>query len=536
MLEATTEAPEAPEAPDDISVEPVNKAKPKSRNGWGFRAAVAAILVGAFVVRVIGVTWHLPYVYHPDEPTNYGVVRTMMLRRSLDPRFFHYPSLFFYVYGGVIAAWFELGHLLGWFHSVTSMPQPIRETGGDGVMYDGSLLIAARMVSVVVSTATVGAGMLMCRLITRRRGALLLAGALLALNPTAVRNARWFTPDSLAAFTATAAVVAAVVVAKRPRPRHYVIAGVLIGLAVSAKYNVVLVAVALVVAHLVARREHQVRFAYLVYAAGAALGAFLLTSPYVLFDAHRFWSDFTYEIRHYSSGHSGSEGDSPRVNANWVWASVGPALLFLFGLLTTPSRMRRLCWVPLSFVAVYFLAVSAPIVRFERNLTPLLPALLVAAAIVGIEAFEWARARFRDANVVRVVGALLAIVVVAWPAVFAVRDANGALTDYKAAARSWIDQHVPAQSRVVIDSYSPWVDPRQYKLFAGGEVLRDASRVHSEDPDAVVVTAAGSGRYLQGYDRDQEVVDAFASLKSSACQQAEFNKGPSRIWVFRLEC
>jgi 4-amino-4-deoxy-L-arabinose transferase-like glycosyltransferase len=528
MLEATTEAP------DDISVEV--EPEPVRRADWGFRIAIVAVLIAAFAVRVIGVTWHLPYVYHADEPTNYSVVRVMMLRRSLDPRFFHYPSLFFYVYGAVIGAWFEFGRALGWFHSVASMPRPIMEVAGAGVMPDHSLLIAARMVTVGLSTATVGLGMLMCRLITPRRSAVLLAGALLAFNPTAVRNARWFTPDSLAALTATAAIVAAVVVAKRPRLRHYIIAGVLIGLAVSAKYNVALVAVALVVAHFLARREEKVPFVYLVYAAGAAIAAFFVTSPYALFDAHRFWSDFTFEIRHYNAGHPGNEGNAPQVNADWVWASVGPALLLLFGMFVMPARVRRLCWIPFSFVVLYFVAVSVPKVRFERNLTPLLPALLVVAAIVGVECFERVRTAMHDAPLVKVAGVLAALAVVAWPAVFAIRQTNDALTDYKASARTWIQQHVPPQSHVVLDGYSPWLDPAQYKLTASPLVLRDLAKVRPTDPDAIVVTQNGSGRYLSGYDRSQTVVDNLASLKATACDQASFNRGASRIWVFRLRC
>jgi hypothetical protein len=107
----------------------------------------------------------------------------MMVRSSLNPRFFNYPSLFFYVYGVAIAAWFELGRALGWFHAVATMPRPVIQVMGNGIMHDHSLLIAARLVSVFLSTATVAAGMLLCRLITPRRSAVLVAGVLLAFNP-----------------------------------------------------------------------------------------------------------------------------------------------------------------------------------------------------------------------------------------------------------------------------------------------------------------------------------------------------------------
>ncbi len=165
-----------------------------------------------------------------------------------------------------------------------------------------------------------------------------------------------------------------------------------------------------------------------------------------------------------------------------------------------------------------------------------MPALLVVAAIVGVEVFEWARARLHDAPLVRVAGAILAIVVVLWPAVFAVREAKNALTDYKAAARTWIEQNVPAQSKIVLDGYSPWVDPTQYNVKGSQLVLRDLDAARASNPDAIVVTQAGSGRFLNGYDRDPVVVDNLNSLKSTACEQASFNRGESRIWVFRLHC
>ena len=37
----------------------------------------------------------LPYLDHPDEPTNYGVFHEMVHDRTLNPHFFNYPSLFF---------------------------------------------------------------------------------------------------------------------------------------------------------------------------------------------------------------------------------------------------------------------------------------------------------------------------------------------------------------------------------------------------------------------------------------------------------
>jgi len=508
--------------------------------GWRMRAAVVAVLGAALALRTIGVTWHLPYVYHPDEPTNLTVVRGMLVRHSLDPRFFHYPSLFFDVYGSAYAAWYQFGHAVGWFHSAGALPRPEIQVLGDGFMRDYSPLIAVRLVSVFAGCATVGAGMVLCSLLTRRRAAILLAGALIACNPILVRNARWFTPDTLAGLTTMLALVAAVVVARArdPRPRHYVFAGVAVGLAVSAKYNVALVAVALVVAHFVARRESgdALPARYLGYAAAAAAAAFLITSPYAVFDFHRFWTDFWFEIHHYNTGHLGSEGNSPGTNLNWVWASIGPALLIVLGLRLLKPRVRRLCIVPLSFVILYFLAISVPVVRFERNLTPLLPPLLVVVAVIAVAAADRIRDLVRDQRAAFALSACALAVVVGWPLLFSVRDARAALTDSRAGARNWIVDNVPAGSTVDVDGYSPLVDRHRFRVAARSFVVQNLDIIRADDPDVVVATALGSGRYLYGNDRNPAMVSAFNAEIASACSVAMFGSGSQRIWVLRFHC
>src|SRR5215218_5060886 len=55
-----------------------------------------AVLTTALGVRVWGVTAHLPFVHHPDEPTNLRVIGTIV-GGDPNPHFFNYPSLFLYL-------------------------------------------------------------------------------------------------------------------------------------------------------------------------------------------------------------------------------------------------------------------------------------------------------------------------------------------------------------------------------------------------------------------------------------------------------
>ena len=105
-----------------------------------------AVLVLALALRLKGVGWGLPFSFvNADEsvvvPKAFGVARG-----GLNPQFFYYPSLFFYLVGGVylLAApvWWLLGH--GSLLSVTSF-----------VVDPGPYFLLARLFSVAAGTASV---------------------------------------------------------------------------------------------------------------------------------------------------------------------------------------------------------------------------------------------------------------------------------------------------------------------------------------------------------------------------------------------
>jgi 4-amino-4-deoxy-L-arabinose transferase-like glycosyltransferase len=470
------------------------------------------VLVGALAIRLIGVTWALPYLYHPDEAGNYGVFHTMVRDRTLNPRWFHYPSLFFEIQALVHGA----------YEVVASTSLPVLQTGANGVMYSSGPLLAGRAVTVLTGVALVGAGMTLAWTLTQRQSMTALAGALLAVHPILVRNARWVTPDTLVGLTVTVALVAAVLVARRPLPKYYLIAGVAIGLAVSSKYNAGIVVVALVVAHVLAKGDIR----SLGLAAIAAATAFLVTTPFAVFDFGTFARDVWFEIRHYSTGHAGYEGDSLGTNIAWLWNATGPLLLMLFLVPWVTATVRRLLIVPLAFVVAYGALVGLARVRFERNLVPLIPALLVIASVVIVDVL--ARRR---------VLALTAAALALWPASFALRDARDALRDERADARMWIARNMPSKSTIIVDAYAPYVDPNRFDAVAVNfALLEERSAIERAEPDAVIVTALGSGRYLSGVSARPAAARTLTWLEGRACGDVSFGRGQQHIRVLQLSC
>jgi len=500
----------------------------RARRWW---LAPAAIVGTAIVVRLIGVGHALPYVYHPDEPVNYGVFHAMVTNRTLNPEFFHYPSLFFDLQALAHAGYIGVGKLAGWFSGSGALPAPVMQTGGNGSMANDGALLAARLVTVGLGVGVVVAGMSLSWTISRRRAPFLIAGGLLAIHPLLVEHARLVTPDTLAALIATLALAAAVVVGRNPQPRAYLVAGGAIGLATAAKYNVALVAIALVVAHFIAapRASHR----WLLAAAGVAVAAFLVTTPFVLFDAGRFWADMYSEVVHYSTEHPGNEGGAGGANLVWLWGSTGPLVVAAFGIGWLEPRVRRLSLIPASFVAVYLVLLSAQSVRFERNLLPMLPALLVLDALVACEVWNRVRVSNRAVRLAIVAGAALLVM---WPTALTALDTRDALSDERADARAWIARNVPAGSTVVIEAYSPHVDPGEFHVVAFDKALLRRADVERTNPVAVVITEQGSGRYLEGSHPHPAAVSALAWLQSQGCATFRSGSGAQRIQVFRLRC
>ena len=143
-------------------------------------------------------------------------------------------------------------------------------------------------------------------------------------------------------------------------------AGVAAGLAASAKYPGAILLVPLVVAGWGAWRR-------LGRAAALAVGAFALTSPFVVLHAGDAWDDFRRVQSLAQDGWLGFEDDpaTPLAFALRLWESVGPiALLAVVGAVIALARRTRKDLVLVSFGAAY----GALAAHLERALRPLRPA------------------------------------------------------------------------------------------------------------------------------------------------------------------
>lgn len=484
------------------------------------RLSALALWLGVFVlalaVRLVSVSALLPLVYQPDEPTNEKVILRVAHEPTSSPAFFNYPSLMFYVQAAV-ARGYELST------GETLKPVIMASSANARTDFPG-YWTAARSTTAVFGSGVAVLAALIASLLTRSRWGGAWAGLWVALSPELVDQSRLISPDTFAAFFATAAVLAAVVIAQGGGWLAFAVGGVMVGLAAGSKYNAALVAIAIVVAQLGRDPRRGLLDWRLYLAGGCSLLAFLLSTPFALLDSAQFLEALSAEAAHYSTGHAGAEGSSLVANLRALWDSEGFRLLGLLPLALIKDRGAwRILAALASFVVGYFLLLSSFEVHFSRNLLPLLPSLLVLC-VVGFAAAL--RARPVAARHAPFAAGALALLLCIVPSLSIAATVKDRRFDWRAESSQWIAEHLPARSRVALEGYGPFVDPRRFRV--------KNIRVYADLPerdlalrgfDYAVLSDVRARFYVDRKSYAAQIA-RYESLLHGFCKLAEFRPAP----------
>jgi hypothetical protein len=342
-----------------------------------------AILLIAAALRVFPVWFGLPFLYaRPDEAES--ISRAVgILNGDLNPHFFHWPSLTFYVFAGALGTVSAIRSLAGLDHS---LPVDVA-------------LIAARTAVAVAGTLTV---IPLLRLGQRIGGQSvgLFAAGFLAVAPLHVRDSHFAMTDVLMTLLLTASLAALATAYDTARGtvtgeghRQFAIAGLLGGLATSAKYNAAVVVVSMAAAQILlvaapgpgswASRRWRSLAPAAIFAAAFAAG-FVAGTPYAVLDFPAFAADFSYDLTHLSGGHAVPLG------RGWYAHAVrslpyGCGLLLLVaslaGVAIGARRRPQHTFLIASFAAAYYAVIGSGYTVFFRYVLPLVPIVCLFAAM-----------------------------------------------------------------------------------------------------------------------------------------------------------
>ncbi|MCX8072495.1 MAG: glycosyltransferase family 39 protein [Candidatus Binatia bacterium] len=447
------------------------------------------LLVGlAAWLRLRGLAWGAPYVYHADEHYILNAALHMVREGTPNPGFFQYPSLLLYMQASLVAL------LQPWLKVDLHIDPTARGLGPWDVPPEHfPFILAGRAVVAVAGIASV---ILLAWLWRRWFGsaAALLATGLLAVSPLHVEHSHYLTTDVPAMLWVLLALFWSAY--GRDQPRALATAAVAAGLAASTKYPAGMVWLVVLVSAVSSQRPWQA----VVVSFVCFVTAFALTSPYVVLDPRRAWADLSIVRHNYASGPW-----SPWnlwFYLSYLWhTALGPAasVLALVGMIvwwrsrSVGGGACRVAGAALPWLYVVYLSTWS--VRFERNLLPVLPfaLLFLGLAVARLELVVVSGRRLR---------AVLALlfVAVAW---LPLRHSEALverflLPDTRTLALQWIEEHVPSGAHIAREEYTPQVSGSRHRVtFVQVLGTRPYGWFLGEGVDYIVVSSLIYERYRQ---------------------------------------
>jgi len=405
------------------------------------------ILIGltllAFGLRAWGTTYGFPL---PDaRPDEDRWVRVGLgLLEDPDPRWFQWPTLHAYLLAVLYAIWGGIQLLRGQFPSFHAYMNEHQS------VYLADLVFLGRLLSSVIGALVVPVTWRLARKAGAGRLAAFCAALFIAVSFGPVRDGHWALIEPLLLLGIVVTLVATVVALERGTLASFAAAGLLAGLATSAKYSAITLAAPITVAVALARlREGRSWVGTLwdrrAWLAGLmTIGGFFAGSPFILVSTRQFYDAMVVREWSYRDASFGTDPGfvhhllfSLRYSHGLAMELAGLLGIALFGF-RTPAR---------AVVSVY--GVATYLALGPARIVPMRYGCSVAPAVVlgACWAIEWLAHR---RGVPARLPIVLALAMAAEPFYRDVRfDMLLTRTDTRATALDWFAAHVPPGTPVL---------------------------------------------------------------------------------------
>ncbi|MBN1559551.1 glycosyltransferase family 39 protein [candidate division KSB1 bacterium] len=429
-----------------------------------------AILLIAICLRFYGIDFGRPYNYHPDETklvTQAGrLLETKFMDRDAYFGIGIYPPFHTYLLAVVMGVYIIIGLLSGRIESLASV-RTIYIADTFQFFLQSRLLVATTGVLSVFVIYLIAR-----KLYSEKVG--LVASLFLAANFLHVRNSHFGTVDVPAAFWGLLCVYFCVGIMQKGALRDYIFAAIFAAIAIATKYSMALIVIPFIFAHFSRFQPRQwlrkILHAKLWSAAAAWFVSLLIACPLIWLDFRETWGGFLGTRRFEKVGKIGSGGG---FLSYWTGdQSDGFGVFYpnsipqTFGLLLTlcaaaglvyllAKHRRQDLFILVCAIPTYLLFEKMSI-KAMRHILPIIPFLLLAAAILIVEVVAKLRQRPQ--------AALLSLVLAFFTGhqVITTLDYHSALLkeDPRTTASKWIEQHLPPGSTVVVESFPPLIFTR----------------------------------------------------------------------------
>ncbi|MBI3313344.1 MAG: glycosyltransferase family 39 protein [Candidatus Omnitrophica bacterium] len=397
------------------------------------RILLFLILVLGFALRITGIQFGLPHLYHADEPIviNHALAYGM---GDLNPHFFKIPPAISYLVFLAFGVYYLIGAAVGFFHSLQDFELLFYRD-------PSSFYLIARLVfGVLTGTFTIYA---LYKLVKTHFGEShgLVAAFLLSVCFLHVRDSHYVYPDiPLILVLVVAFFPIWRLIDKGNRFYEHFLCGIMIGLATAIKYNGIALAIPYAVATLLAVHKRRI-FSGFVAGMITAFFTFVALNPYSMSDFPTFWNEISTQARshgfvgwfhHFQYSLQGALGLSLYLTA------IAGLLLF--------RRYERKRLILLSFIIFYYFLITFQGQPYDRYVLPLLPFLIFFAAD-----FLWLTAN-RLKQYGRPVLLGMTLIIAAEPLYASILfDRIMLAKDTRTLAKEWVESHIPDGEAIALD-------------------------------------------------------------------------------------
>ena len=431
------------------------------------RALVVCLVVVALALSTFAAT-----ITPRDSNEIYVIVNTLHFAatRSLEPTpYLAYGTLYPYILLAIYAGMYLGGRLLGIYHDPADFALAF-------LIDPSPFYLGGRWLSAVFAAATVCVTYRIGAQFLQSRAVGLLAGLLLVLNKVYFLRAQLALPDAAVMFFSTLLVYYALAILQAPATRHYVLGGALAGLVAGTKANGLLTVVAWPVAHVLSSRLHPGQRIFdvrLLYSALAAVGALFLVHPYFFLKFHEVTTLVSYEAERTLQVANASADPSyfwipMRLARDNAFLAAAYFLGFLYSV-TALLRRNAVHGLLVLVTATYVLVVGRHTIQNIHLLLPVFPLLSIMSASAFAHCFKaWRHPAPRTA-VISMVLAILAYSSVQYSGMIRI----WMLPTPQELARRWIEQRIPRDTLIALDSYERGPQLFTLERFLSNERAQD---------------------------------------------------------------
>lgn len=508
----------------------------------GVLISLIVVFCVALVIRLWGIDFGLPYLYHPDEPNKIEIAQTIIKTGDWDPHYYLKPSLFIYLNTIVYYPYYIYGHITGIFNSVQDIDSVQMLTMGVGYAPDSKVVLLGRFLSVLFGMGCVVLSYILGEKITQCRTIGLIAALFSALSPTMVTLSRYITPDIQMTFFLLLTWLFCWRIYKQGGLNNYLLAGLFCGLTISTKYNGGLILIMIPIADALHRKNYQlialIKNKHLWLAAGIIVLTFLVTTPGAITSTQDWFTGLSYEFSHYRSGHQGAEGTSFLWYLNYSYINEPVTMLLALISLVIIIRMKDWDWIFVSiFPCVYLFFISIFSFHNDRTFLPVIPFFILMAVFLIQHLWKY---RSLKPAISHGFHAITLVLILSSTLLSINLDINNSQNitrkDAREYSRIWINDHIEPGSKIALESYSPFLDPNKYKITGLYSIItHDLDWYQTNGYDYLVFSSGMFQRFFVDPERYPSEIASYERLFSSTHLVNIFSANGYEVRIYSIE-